>query len=103
MNLTAHQSEKLDESLEILKENKRLLISGSAGVGKTYLVNELIGRLSMKIPSSRKIYCSAPTNKAVAVVKEKVDDRPNLEFTTVHSALKIKKQIKRNVRNRNFL
>lgn len=93
MGLTAHQSEKLEECLDILSNGKRLLLSGSAGVGKTYLVNELIGRLSMKIPSSRKIYCSAPTNKAVAVVKEKVDDRPNLEFTTVHSALKIKKQI----------
>ena len=46
-----------------------------------------------KIPSMKKIYCSAPTNKAVAVVKEKVDDIPNLEFTTVHSALKIKRQV----------
>jgi len=93
MSLTTHQSEKLEKSLEILKENKRLLVSGSAGVGKTYLVNELIGKLRMRIPSSKKIYCSAPTNKAVAVVKQKVDDRPNLEFTTVHSALKIKRQV----------
>lgn len=93
MGLTTHQSEKLEESLEILQRGKRLLLFGSAGVGKTYLVNELIGRLRLRIPSTRKIYCSAPTNKAVAVVKGKVDERPNLEFTTVHSALKIKRQV----------
>lgn len=93
MSLTAHQSEKLNEGLGILTQSKRLLISGSAGVGKTYLVNELIKKLRLKIPSSKKIYCSAPTNKAVAVVKEKVDEILNLEFTTVHSALKVKRKV----------
>ena len=93
MGLSVHQGEKLGDSLDILKTSNRLLITGSAGVGKTFLVNELIKSLSSVIPSSRKIFCSAPTNKAVAVVKEKVDELPNLEFTTVHSALKIKKAI----------
>jgi|VirMetMinimDraft_7_1064189.scaffolds.fasta_scaffold09403_6 exodeoxyribonuclease-5 len=92
MSLTAHQQEKLDESLAILENGKRLLISGSAGVGKTYLVNELVSRLRTKIPF-KKIIVSAPTNKAVAVVKGKVDEYPNLEFATVHSSLKIKKEI----------
>ena len=96
MGLTAHQEEKLGQGLDILEKEDRLLIRGSAGVGKTYLVNELVGKLRLKIPSRYKIFCSAPTNKAVAVVKGKVDERPNLEFTTVHSALKIK----RNVNNR---
>ena len=93
MGLTSHQNEKLEEGLEILKTGKRLLISGSAGVGKTFLVDTLIGKLSVKIPSKNKICCSAPTNKAVAVVKGKVQERPNLEFATVHSALKIKRQV----------
>lgn len=92
MSLTAHQSHRLDDSLTILKTGKRLLIKGSAGVGKTYLVNELIGRLSAQA-RNKKIFCSAPTNKAVAVLKGKVDERDNLEFTTVHSALKIKRQV----------
>lgn len=97
MSLTPHQSEKLEESLTILKDGKRLLISGSAGVGKTYLVNELIKRIRKTIPSHKKIICSAPTNKAVAVVKGKVDKADKLEFTTVHSCLKIKRQV--NYRN----
>jgi hypothetical protein len=92
MGLTKHQEEKLVECLDILKEGKRLLISGSAGVGKTYLVNELIKRLSVKLPF-KQIVCSAPTNKAVAVVKGKVDERNNLEFSTVHSALKIRRKV----------
>ena len=92
MSLTAHQKEKLDESLAILKNGKRLLISGSAGVGKTYLVNELVKKLRVGMPF-KKIICSAPTNKAVAVVKGKVDEFENLEFATVHSSLKIKKEV----------
>lgn len=93
MSLTPHQEEKLHQALDILQTNRRLLISGSAGVGKTFLVNTLVKELSKKFPQTRKIYCSAPTNKAVAVVKGKVDELPNLEFNTVHSALKIKRQV----------
>ena len=61
MGLTTHQNEKLEDSLEILKVSNRILITGSAGVGKTFLVNELIKKLSLVMPSSRKIFCSAPT------------------------------------------
>lgn len=93
MSLTFHQNIILEDSLEILKTSRRLLIKGSAGVGKTYMVNELIKKLSGKIPMKRKIYCSAPTNKAVKVIKDKVDKKPNLEFITTHSALKLKRTI----------
>ena len=96
MGLTAHQEQRLQESLGVLEKEQRIVIKGSAGVGKTFMVDELIGRLREKIPRKQKIYCCAPTNKAVAVVKNKVKERLNLEFTTVHSALKIK----RNVNNR---
>lgn len=86
--LTPHQQEKLAEILDILEESNRILIKGSAGVGKTFLVNELI-----KMLPKQTIYCSAPTNKAVAVLKGKVDKRENVTFITTHSALKLKRVI----------
>lgn len=86
--LTKHQSEKLAESLNILSTGNRLLISGSAGVGKTFLVNTLV----KQFPNST-IVCSAPTNKAVAVLKNKVDKTNNISFITTHSALKLKRSI----------
>lgn len=95
MSLTKHQSDILAKSIDILTTSNRLLIKGSAGVGKTYLVNELIKELSNNrvINTFKQIYCSAPTNKAVAVLKGKVDQLSNLEFITVHSALKLKRQV----------
>jgi ATP-dependent exoDNAse (exonuclease V) alpha subunit len=93
MSLTPHQQEKLGDSLDILKVGKRLLITGSAGVGKTFMVNELVKALRKTMSSSRKIVISAPTNKAVSVVKGKVEELDNLEFATVHSSLKIKRNV----------
>ena len=92
MGLTSHQSEVLSQGLEILETSKRLLIKGSAGVGKTYLVDELLKILSKGIPKYKSIYCSAPTNKAVAVLASKITEKensPNLSLITIHSALKI--------------
>lgn len=91
MGLTSHQQEIFDKSLELLKTNKKLVIKGSAGVGKTYMVDQLIKKI--RIPSGKEIYCSAPTHKAVSVLKGKVDEAPRLLFTTTHSALKLKRQI----------
>lgn len=90
--LTLHQSDILNQALDILKVKNRLVIKGSAGVGKTYLVNELIKSLN-RTKNLRKILCSAPTNQAVAVLRGKVDDMMNLEFVTTHSALKLKRSI----------
>jgi len=84
--LTEHQNKKLQETLDILKLNTRVLIKGSAGVGKTFMVNELTKQLK----TSKKILCTAPTNKAVKVLMGKVNKLYNLEFSTTHAALKIK-------------
>lgn len=92
MGLTSHQTDILNASLEILETSKRLLIRGSAGVGKTFLVDELLKILSKGVPKYKSIYCSAPTNKAVSVLAEKITDREtynNLSLITIHSALKI--------------
>ena len=94
--LTKHQEEKLKVSLNIQSKNDRLLISGSAGVGKTFMVNELIYNLKNCIflsAQNKIILCTAPTNKALSVLKGKVDEMNNLDFNTVHSALKLKRNI----------
>lgn len=85
--LTAHQNEAKQAILTHLQMGDRVLLEGSAGVGKTYLVNALINSLS-----AGKVVCSAPTNKAVRVLMEKVDN-PRAEFSTTHSALKLKRKV----------
>jgi exodeoxyribonuclease-5 len=102
MALTNHQQEKLDESLNILKYSDRLRIQGSAGVGKTYMVDTLISILAKDIKSFQHIYCSAPTNKAVSVLKNKVKDYNNLQFITTHAALKLKRNINYKTGNISF-
>lgn len=89
MALTDHQVEVLTSALEILlvQRKKRLLISGSAGVGKTFMVNSLISEILSRKKYSN-ILCSAPTHKALAVLKSKITAEVN--FQTVHSALQYK-------------
>lgn len=89
MRPTQHQQKAIEDSILKLKGSNYLLIKGSAGVGKTFIVNELINRLNR----GRTIFCSAPTNKAVAVIRGKVDEKSNLQFLTTHSAMKLKKNI----------
>ncbi len=95
MRLTEHQNEKLTQAMTILQSSDRLLIKGSAGVGKTTLADELIRRIRNS-PMKRifqKALCSAPTNKAVAVIKNKVMEHDDLTFSTTHSALKLKRNV----------
>ena len=50
------------------------------------MVNTLVSRL----PGYARVICSAPTNKAVRVLKSKVDEASNIEFLSTHQALKMK-------------
>ena len=54
------------------------------------MVNELISIIGNGLKSD-SIYCSAPTNKAVAVLKGKVN--VPVRFVTTHSAMKLKRVI----------
>lgn len=92
--LTRHQGEALQKALDLLENNNNIIIQGSAGTGKTFLVNELILRLILS-SKQKEIYCTAPTNKAVKVLSEKVDAYDNVSFLTTHSALKMKRSISR--------
>ncbi len=96
MGLTAHQNDVLNQAIIKLIYTTRLLIKGSAGVGKTYMVNELIKTLRGQSPIQGKIICSAPTNKALAVIKGKVTNNDGkITFATVHSTLKLRMHIDR--------
>lgn len=89
--LTEHQSEKLSEILSYINNREfHILLKGSAGVGKTYLVGELIKQLERRIDKDmkEKILCSAPTHKALSVIRTKV--LSDVNFNTVHAALNYK-------------
>ena len=78
--------------MDILRKGDRLLVEGSAGTGKTFLLKHLVRGLRDRLPGFRKIVCSAPTNKAVSVLQEKVGDEfDNVVFSTLHQSLKIRK------------
>lgn len=94
--LTEHQNEKMTEALEALETEDIILIKGSAGVGKTYMVSALVNELKKKYGDS--VMITAPTNKAVQVLDEKLTEfnkqRPKRSrIGTIHSALKLTRGI----------
>ncbi|MGL6120800.1 MAG: ATP-dependent DNA helicase [Fusobacteriaceae bacterium] len=89
--LTQHQKKKVNEAKEILNRGDRLVIQGSAGTGKTFLIDYLLD--CFPLLEKQKVYCSAPTHKAVSVLKGKIRETNQREFITLHSALKLKRHI----------
>lgn len=86
--LTQHQQDKKEELLSLIRDgHKRVVLKGSAGVGKTFLVQELITAIRRDYKRSGMFYITAPTNKALAVIKGKVQQTMYTEFKTIHSAL----------------
>ena len=103
MALSEHQEDVKNQALEILETSKRLLIKGSAGTGKTYMVDELVKELSKAIPKYKLIYCSAPTNKAVTVLSGKINqEQSNINLITTHKALKIGAKTDKDTGIKNF-
>lgn len=93
MILTKHQTYCLNKSLHILENGNRLLIKGSAGVGKTTLLNFLVKNIYPQLKYFDRISCTAPTNKAVFVLKQKIINLDKVDFLTIHAAFKIKGKI----------
>lgn len=93
MKLTEHQQDRLNTCLEQLRIRDRMLILGSAGVGKTFMVNELVKQLLPTLNENQWVYCTAPTNKAVSVLKSKIDAKGRIAFLSTHKALKMQRLI----------
>lgn len=83
---TPHQEQKAAEALQILQTSKRLVNLGSAGVGKTFLVDYIISQLKKTSLIKGRIVCAAPTHKALKVLRDKVSS-PGVSFETIHSVL----------------
>jgi hypothetical protein len=97
MELTPHQQQKFDETIQLIKDgHRRIIFQGSAGVGKTFLAAKLIEYIKKDrdiLPNRNygQVFVTAPTNKALAVLKAKVFSP--VEFKTIHSALRLKRYI----------
>lgn len=90
--LTEHQKQKAGEILNLTINNKfsPVVLQGHAGTGKTFLADYLIHEIMKHYPG-KKVYCCAPTHKAVSVIQNKVKYKGDIEFITAHKALKMKK------------
>lgn len=78
--------EKLKEFVDI--GTGMHLLQGYAGTGKTFLMGEIVQYCKMK---SVSILATAPTHKAVKVLKDKT--QISTDFATIHSALGMKEFI----------
>jgi len=69
---------------------RMMTLEGYAGTGKTTLVGELIRALAPRL----RVAVAAPTNKAVAVLKEKIGDDigATVDFGSIHSFLGLRLQ-----------
>lgn len=94
-SLTDEQSKIAQQILFALDNGeKKIIIKGSAGVGKTYMVDYLVNEYRRSIERKGLIYITAPTNKAVSVLMEK-NEKPEyyMQYSTIHSALYLKRNI----------
>lgn len=100
MAATVHQATKIEEVINLINNGyKRIILSGEAGVGKTFVTTQLIDHYLKAMKTSRSkwsedsIYVTAPTNKALSILQAKVKTHPSITFKTTHSALKYQRFI----------
>lgn len=83
--LNEGQQAGFDKAMKFLRDGTKRTFSiiGSAGTGKTTLVNELLAQLKKDRPGVR-VVLSSPTHRANSVIKSK---NPNKEVETLHKIL----------------
>ena len=83
--LTACQDRALDEIMSAYRPGARHLLTGYAGTGKTYLMSSVAEQHRRM---RRKVVLTAPTHKAVSVLRRKVAAAGlDLDCITIHSLL----------------
>lgn len=89
------QKKVMDDIITAMENGaKKIILSGSAGVGKTFLVNYIIKKYHRIAKSGSTAYITAPTNRAVAVLIDKETEHPYyMNFSTIHKALYMKRVI----------
>ena len=89
---------------ELHEGRKRIVLQGSAGVGKTTLVNFLLKEKESKY-NDQLLWVAAPTHKALSVLQNKIhmtEEVNNIKFCTVHSGLQLRLQIDRRTGIKSF-
>lgn len=93
--LQESQHQAFDDILAFFKTKTpsytMMLLSGSAGTGKTYLIGKIAEYLTNS--SFCNVLMSAPTNKAVKVLKDTLSLHGGATFSTIHSALGLREEI----------
>lgn len=109
MQATAHQAERMDQLDMLLKKGvKRINLVGSAGVGKTFCVRDLVIRKVNNLArrtgrwAVESVFITAPTNKALSILQSKIPRDSSVVFSTTHSALKMVRDINPKTGNVSF-
>lgn len=95
MALLESQQKGFEQALRLIEQGeKRIIIQGLAGTGKTYLASEFIKfAVRSKTVNPRynngAVFATAPTNKALAVLQAKIPES-RVDFKTIHSACRLK-------------
>ncbi len=94
MKLTEHQEDRKQQIIQVLRDNiKRILLKGCAGVGKTTLTQELINEFRSNVKKFGTIWVTAPTHKALQVLRSKIKEENYITFATIHSGLKLIRKV----------
>jgi len=92
--LNPEQKEAFDLLERFMKDNGNgmFLLKGYAGTGKTYMITKFISAFMEKDMFNR-VALTAPTNKAVSVLKEAAKGATNADFKTIYKLLGLKRKI----------
>lgn len=95
--LKESQLQVYDEVIHSIEADneKRNIIKGSAGTGKTFLTKSIVEYFANKKSrwDESKVWVTAPTNKALSILQNKIGPHRAIQFSTTHSALKLKRYI----------